>query len=526
MPVTPRIAAQIRDEMLRDLRARMLALGEDVATEEGTPIYNEFHSFALALEPAEFLAGQAAARITLAGQFGVELDTSAADEGTTRLPASAARRVVRAVGPASTSTATNGATLSVGALRFVPVDADTGEPLAAVTTDGAGYAEFTVECETLGTDGNVDLGTVLTWSTAPTSYGSTALVITGAEAVDGEDVEDDNALRQRVYGLRRHRPGSGNPAEWRAWALACAGVGDAFVHPVTQPPDPPGRPDFTIEKQGCVSVIVVRPPPAADSYVQNADGTLGAGLDPTYSRRPSQGLCDNVAKFITGEFDSEGNPVRSAARRQLYPATIHRENWGVVRPDFSAANVTIGVITSGGTPDFAFDGTRTVTAAADATHVTLSSTSFVVVGTGLAFYFGAVDVLGRPSVIRGYWATAVVSAKSGADLTLATPLPAVPSVGALVRADPARLWRAISAVPLALIDSLGSGAPGGLGQSARYPDTRDGAKAAIVPSRLLTAVLAIPGIEDAEIVAPAATSALGLGVVAEPGIITIQRKLF
>ena len=56
--------------------------------------------------------------------------------------------------------------------------------------------------------------------------------------------------------------GSGNPAEWRAWALACAGVGDAFVHPVTQPPDPPGRPDFTIEKQGCVSVIVVRPPPA------------------------------------------------------------------------------------------------------------------------------------------------------------------------------------------------------------------------------------------------------------------------
>ena len=93
MPVTPRIAAQIRDEMLRDLRARMLALGEDVATEEGTPIYNEFHSFALALEPAEFLAGQAAARITLAGQFGVELDTSAADEGTTRLPASAARRV-------------------------------------------------------------------------------------------------------------------------------------------------------------------------------------------------------------------------------------------------------------------------------------------------------------------------------------------------------------------------------------------------------------------------------------------------
>ena len=150
----------------------------------------------------------------------------------------------------------------------------------------------------------------------------------------------------------------------------------------------------------------------------------------------------------------------------------------------------------------------------------------VVVGTGLAFYFGAVDGSGRPSVIRGYWATAVVSAVAGTSITLATPLPAVPSIGALVRADPARLWRAISAVPLALIDSLGSGAPGGLGQSARYPDTADGAKAAIVPSRLLTAVLAIPRIEDAEIVAPASTSSLGLGVVAEPGVITIQRKLF
>lgn len=134
-------------------------------------------------------------------------------------------------------------------------------------------------------------------------------------------------------------------------------------------------------------------------------------------------------------------------------------------------------------------------------------------------------------MVRGFWATAVVSFKSGADLTLAPPLPAVPPVATVVRADPgpalgAKLWRPVSAVAMQLIDSLGAGAPGGLGQSARYPNTDDGARASIVPSRLLTAVLAIPGVEDAEIVSPAATSSLGLGVVAVPGVITIQRKLF
>lgn len=527
MPFLAASASEIRDRALENWRTRYLLLGRDLDITPGSHAYNEIDALSYELATLGLGAQEAAHRVLLRYQTGEDLDESATDELTSRLPASAARRVVRVNGPASASTAVGSSTLgAAGGQRFSPIDATTGEALAAIATDVAGNADITVECATTGTEGNLGLGSVFTWSSAPTGFSPLGTVVGGATAIDGEDAETDSELRQRLQDLRRHRPGSGNPAEWRSWALGCGGVGDAFFHRATLPPAPPARPGFTIDRLGCATLIVVPPPPAADSYVQNADGTLGAGLLPSYSRRPSQGLCDNVAGFIEGTLDSQGNPVRSAAQRQLYPGVIHRENWGVARPAFGAVDVTIGIITTGGTLDFAFDGTRTVTAAADTTHVTLSSTTDIDVDTRLAFYFGAVDGEGLPTVIRGYWATARVSFKSGSDLTLATPLPAVPSIGTLVRADPAGLWRPVSAAAFALIDSLGPGAPSGLGQSARYPSAADGARASIVPSRLLTAVLAIAGVEDAEIVAPASTSSLGLGVVAVPGVITIQRKLF
>jgi hypothetical protein len=78
MPFTPRIAATIRDVLLADWRTRYLSLSppQDLSIEEGSDAYNQADAWAKSLEPTEYLAGQAAARVLIRGQFGTDLDTS------------------------------------------------------------------------------------------------------------------------------------------------------------------------------------------------------------------------------------------------------------------------------------------------------------------------------------------------------------------------------------------------------------------------------------------------------------------
>lgn len=545
MPFEARTAATIRDQALANLRARYLALGKDIDIQKGSPAYNEYDALALELESTELGAHEAANRVLLSSQFGADLDESAGDEGTARLPASFARRRVLVRGPASTTTAINGATLgSASGVRFAPIDPDEGDALLSIATDGGGLAELVCVSSAEGVAGNLGVGTRLTWSSAPAGFSPLGEVIAGVGAVEGEEAEGDNALRQRVRALRRHRPGSGNRWEWLRWALSVGGVGDAFMHRCALKPDlatAPPRPTITFARLGCVTLTVVNPSPEAESYVQNADGTLGAGLQPSYSRRPSQALCDRVEGYIDGTNDALGVPVPSAAQRELYPAVIDRGNWGVVRQGIVPIDVVVGVETNVD-GDFVPGSTLTVTAAADASHVTLSSTSDIVEGTGLAFYFTALDVDGLPSVIRGAYATAIVppGGKSGLNLTLVPPLPAVPPNGTVVRVDPgplggAKLWRPVVAAVLSHFDALGTGAPAtypdpitgdpvAIGRYARTPDIVEGARDAPIGSRILLSVLAIPGVVDAEVIFPDGQPGRGAaGTLALPRVIRVKR---
>ena len=91
------------------------------------------------------------------------------------------------------------------------------------------------------------------------------------------------------------------------------------------------------------SWIETRPDPApapdADSYVQNADGTVGAGLDPDATRIPSTDLCDLVRGYLDGALDATGDAVPDASQVQRYPATMNADNLDI-RP---AAVVAIAV---------------------------------------------------------------------------------------------------------------------------------------------------------------------------------------
>lgn len=525
MPYLVPSAAEIRDRALADWRTRYLILGRDLSVEPGSDAYNEMHALSYAFADLGLGVQEAAHRVLLRYAQGEDLDAFAEDDGTARAPASPARRVVRVTGPAVTSVPVAGGTLAASTgQRFTPVDPATGEVLTAITTDGSGLADVTVECATPGTTGNLGTGRILTWSTAPTGLASTATIVAGGTAREGEDPEGDGALRTRLLERRRERPASGNRADWREWCRECSGVGDAFVHPCTQPPAPPLRAAATPARHGCVTVYPVSPAPEGDSYVQNPDGTLGAGLAPNYSRRPSEALCTLVARYIDGTHDAAGLALAASAQRQRYPAAVDRENWDAARAAIDIVDVTVAITTTDDDLLFAFDGTRTLTAVASAQAMTLSDATGLITGSKLAFRFAAVDGEGLHTVLRGGWALgeiATVNTGTGT-ITLAAPLPAVPSVGALVRSDPG-MWTDIRRAVLMYFDALGVGAPTGLGRSSRFPDLTWGAVATVVPSRLIAAALAISDIVDASIVAPVGVSSTGLGRIRVPGVISVQR---
>lgn len=523
MAFIPRARAAIRDALLGGWQTRAAAIGRRLLTTRRTLWYLIADALGVELEGLEAAA---------AAQVDEVFPNTASDAGVARhgnlyaLPrraASAAHLRLLATGPTSSSTA-----IPAGRVLTTPDGATFTPTGASITTDGAGHGDVLVVASVAGTAGNLPVGSVLTWSAAPTGFASTATVT--EVTTEGEDIETVASWAERIVERLQERPASGNRAEWRAWGEAVDGVGDVFVHCCAQPPSltvAPARPDIVPNVLGCVSIVVTNPPPAPDSYVQHADGTLGAGLDPTYSRRPTQALCDAVHGYIDGTLDTHGQPTSSG--RQLYPGDLDPDNWAAVRPAPVLIDVTVEVdpLIPGA---FAFETERTLTAVTDASHMTLSSGAQIEAGspgepgTQLAFWFAGVDGDGLPNVIRGAWALAsvdTVNTGTGA-ITLSTPLPAVPTVGTIVRADPG-FWDAIRRVVLEYFDSLGSGAPDGLARSTRWPAPTPSAPSKVVRSRILVGVLAVPGVGDANI-SVVGTDTEVAGRIKVPRVITVTKR--
>lgn len=522
MAFLARARAAIRDSLLGAWQTRAAAIGRRLLTTRRTLMYLLADGLGVELEGLEAAA---------AAQVDEVFPNTASDAGVARhgglyaLPrraASAAHLRLVATGPTSSSTA-----IPAGRVLTAP-DGATFTPTAAnITTDGAGHGNVAVVASVAGSAGNLAVGSVLTWSAAPTGFASTATVV--EITTEGEDIETVASWAERIVERLQERPASGNRADWRAWAESVDGVGDVFVHCCAQPPSStsaPARPDIVPNVLGCVSIVVTNPPPASGTYVQNADGTLGEGLRPTYSRRPSQALCNAVRGYIDGTLDTHGAPTSTGV--QLYPGDLDPDNWNAVRPAPVLIDVTVEVdpLIPGA---FAFDTERTLAAVTDASHMTLSSAFGIEAGapgspgTQLAFWFTGVDGDGLPNVIRGAWALAsvdTVNTDTGA-ISLATPLPAVPTVGTIVRADPG-FWDAIRRVVLEYFDSMGPGAPNGLARSTRWPAPSPSAPSAVTASRILVAVLPIPGIGDANI-SIVGTATEVAGRIKVPRVITVTK---
>ncbi|WP_058303454.1 baseplate J/gp47 family protein [Gorillibacterium timonense] len=122
--------------------------------------------------------------------------------------------------------------------------------------------EYVMECETVGTTGNIVTGTMLPIEYVP----GLARAELGELLVPGEDEEADDSLRQRYLDRNRNPATSGNKAQYRAWALDYPGVGGAQVLPLWAGP-------------GTVKVVILDATARPASAALVAD--LQAYLDPT-----------------------------------------------------------------------------------------------------------------------------------------------------------------------------------------------------------------------------------------------------
>jgi len=90
----------------------------------------------------------------------------------------------------------------------------------------SGSINVTVQCTTIGSAGNTDVGTIIYF---PKTLAGLVSVSNSEAFVNGYDEETDDELRTRYYEKIGEYETSGNEAQYKAWAKSITGVGDAKV---------------------------------------------------------------------------------------------------------------------------------------------------------------------------------------------------------------------------------------------------------------------------------------------------------
>ena len=493
-----RTAEDIRDAFLESLQTEFTAIGERVVTAPKTPFYALGTALGLEIEGAEAEASAARQEIfpDTASEDGV---LSHADfSGLTRVTASRSVLRVRVTGtPSSTGTVPASKTLtSPTGLVF---NATAGN----VAFDGSGVGYTTVTARDAGAAGNLAVGTTLTWQNgAPSGFGATAVTAlasgdTSHLLVIGADLESIEDLRVRVSLERKERAQGGNRAEWVSWATAVEGVGDAFAYPrawlsgIT----------YRVDVPGTVVLVVLAPSPASDSYVQNADGTVGLGLSPSYSRLPTDALRERVRNYIEGTHDAAGLAVPTALQKQKRPVGVAAANYTIpgyagAFPTFTEVDVTVRVATDPAVAPWPWgvdDASSRTIVSATSTTLTLDDATGITAGTRLAVELGV-------SVVRGAFWLARVQGVAGNVVTLTAPLPTTPVSGE-VRPD-CGLWTDIRRIVLSVFDHLGSGDESTV-ESQRYPRPADLGQDRLFTSRIIDPAQELAGVAGVSVSTPA-----------------------
>lgn len=517
MPFAARSAAEIRDDLLAqwasDYRARSL----DLAIDQDSDAYAEADALSLVLESLEIQAQQNAMQVLLSRSSGGALDDFAGDDGTSRKPAVSARRHVAVSGPVSTTTSLSGQYLtSSSGLRYDPIASD-GSALGSITTDSAGDATILAECARTGPLGNVATGTVLTWSTPPTSYASTATVsATSTSRREGTSIETDAVLKLRLLDRRRERPASGNRSDWREKVREVSDVSEAYVFPLARPPASyPGA--STPQTLGCVTVLACGPVRTDIDEPVNSRFAIGGAA--------SAGLeCTSIEAFIEGTRDADLNVVTNG--RQWRPASLAQANYAIKTPRSQAQNVTLELVLSASRPfPWTYDGAMVV-------HSSSSTTSLVATGDHTAKNGKAALVQVGTSVICGGYQLVTLPTgtyNGGTGRTtwsfVSTPFRGAPVSTSVVLPAPPD-WTSIKTSVVEFFDEMGpgeyTGAPSG---SERFPPPDVQSPSTLYPSALGARVINdVPSVLSATVTTPSTAATpvdeymldLGLLVVRAP----------
>lgn len=121
----------------------------------------------------------------------------------------------------ATATGTNGTVIPVGTI--LRLDAVTSYRVTTAQTIAAGTATLPVTAVLAGVAANVPVGTTLSFESPISGVNATAAVATGG-TTGGVDEETTDKLRDRFLLRLREPPQGGADQDYKAWALAVAGV--------------------------------------------------------------------------------------------------------------------------------------------------------------------------------------------------------------------------------------------------------------------------------------------------------------
>lgn len=478
MSFSPRSRATIRDALLANLQARYRALGIDLCIEPESDAYMLADAFALELEALEQFAAQLRNEILPDKASTAFLNRHGYVDGVDREPATNGVYVARVTGTPS-ATVTFGASVLQSATGYAY-----NPTVASVALNGSGNADVSFRAAMPGTAPNLPASAVLAWSSTPTSANPTAVVQSVTSL--GEDQETDASYAQRIIARRQERPGSGNRADWAAWADEVSGVADVFVFERL-------RADTLTLTLGCVTVVPLGP---------------GAGDAPTYptnSRIPSAGLLANVAAYIEGTKDATGTTVTNGV--QLRPVTIAPEDYFCEAPTGTDTDVKLRVAVAAAYP-FSF-ATPLAGTSFTATTVVVTGDYSSLAGKPMAVYVGTTQKRGGYVLATP---TSVVFAAGSTTFTFAG-LPTTPlndGDSKCLYGVPAN-WQAIREAVFSFIDAMGPG----VGSFNRYPSEEFAGRSTLYRGALAAAVIpsfdergallaGVPGVLNVTLDAPVA----------------------
>lgn len=534
MADAPRDADTIRDDLLDAVQTEFRAIDVRVVTTPRTPWYAFAYAVGVETEGAEASAAAAMLEPFPLTCSDAGVARHAEWSGLPRLGASHTTLRLRVQGTTSSVL-----TIPAGAYLTSPAglifDATAGE----VTTDVSGYAHIAVSARDAGAAANLTAATVLTWQPAPDGFAATAIVHadTGDPSpilVVGADEETLDAWRLRLHVWRRDKAQGGNRADWSANVEAVEGVGGGCVY---------GRAYYGLGAwhygyAGTLIVVPVAAAPPADSYVQNADGSLGQGLDPAVSRVPSSTLITRVGDYLEGASDAAGRVVPAGLQVQRRPCGFSPGSYAIRTPGADPVDVQVLLRLDPAIAPWPWlPATDRVVVASTTSTVTLNSAAGISRGERIA-----IEVAGN--VIRGERWCAIVSGVAGSVVTFTPPMPIAASTGALVSPDPGP-WALVRAAVLRLFDGLGprdvldadptdpNAPPNDTAAiaSARFPRPADRLPHSLLANDVVSAVRAIRGVVDASCAFTFTTapfdSSLGsmtprrVGAILTPGAISV-----